>query len=94
MAASLPRIMVKQQVVAISASPKGETKGIAAFIRGFVNQRLPNRNRNGKEKAGAICRNISWTSGINFFLKGRLRSISLAKAKSLAAGVFRGGVEL
>ena len=28
--------MVKQQVVAISASPKGETKGIAAFTRGFV----------------------------------------------------------
>ena len=57
-----------------------ETMGIAAITSGFVNQMLPSKNRRGKEKAGAICRNISLTSGIIFFRKGRLRSISLAKA--------------
>ena len=76
----------------MTASPKGDTFGIRILISGFSSRKLESTCFNGKEKEGAMALNISSTSGRISLRKGRFFSISVAKAKSRAAGVFRGGV--
>ena len=75
------------QVVAMTASPKGEITGIRAMTSGLNSQRFPNASRRPNPKDGAMERNISTVSSRSSLRKGRLRSISLAKANNRAAGV-------
>ena len=68
--------------------------GITVISKGLKSFVCFKKKPKGFGKEGAMAFSMASATGSSFLLKGRFFSISAAKAKSRAAGVLRGGVEL